>query len=141
MNGSISSFFVGVPGGLIMSFIAFSIVFIVIIGLMLVMMGMKHVCGAIDGMHKPQQSAPAAPAPAAPAPAAPAAPVQAQAAAPAAQPAPAAAADDELLAVITAAIAAACGPTARVISYSPVKVPASSAWKNVGRLQNTEGLY
>lgn len=116
MNGSISSFFVGVPGGLIMSFIAFSIVFIVIIGLMLVMMGMKHVCGAIDGMHKPQQSAPAAPA-------------------------PAAAADDELLAVITAAIAAACGPTARVISYSPVKVPASSAWKNVGRLQNTEGLY
>lgn len=136
MNGSISSFFVGVPGGLIMSFIAFSIVFIVIIGLMLVMMGMKHVSGAIDGMHKPQQSAPAAPAPAAPA-----APVQAQAAAPAAQPAPAAAADDELLAVITAAIAAACGPTARVISYSPVKVPASSAWKNVGRLQNTEGLY
>lgn len=136
MNGSISSFFVGVPGGLIMSFIAFSIVFIVIIGLMLVMMGMKHVCGAIDGMHKPQQSAPAAPAPAAPA-----ASVQAQAAAPAAQPAPAAAADDELLAVITAAIAAACGPTARVISYSPVKVPASSAWKNVGRLQNTEGLY
>lgn len=136
MNGPISSFFVGVPGGLIMSFIAFSIVFIVIIGLMLVMMGMKHVCGAIDGMHKPKQSAPAAPAPAAPA-----APAKAQAAAPAAQPAPATAADDELLAVITAAIAAACGPAARVISYSPLKVPASSAWKNVGRLQNTEGLY
>ncbi len=134
MNGPISSFFVGVPGGLIMSFIAFSIVFIVIIGLMLVMMGMKHVCGAIDGMHKPKPSAPTAPAPA-PAPAK--APVQAQAAAPA----PAAAADDELLAVITAAIAAACGPTARVISYSPVKAPAASAWKSVGRLQNTEGLY
>ena len=132
MNGPISSFFVGVPGGLIMSFIAFSIVFIVIIGLMLVMMGMKHVCGAIDGMHKPKPTAPAAPAPA------PAkAPVQAQAAAPT----PAAAADDELLAVITAAIAAACGPTARVISYSPVKAPAASAWKSVGRLQNTEGLY
>ena len=134
MNGSISSFFVGVPGGLIMSFIAFSIVFIVIIGLMLVMMGMKHVCGAIDGMHKPKPSAPAAPAPA---PASAKAPVQAQAAAPA----PAAAADDELLAVITAVIAAACGPTARVISYSPVKAPAASAWKSVGRLQNTEGLY
>ena len=134
MNGSISSFFVGVPGGLIMSFIAFSIVFIVIIGLMLVMMGMKHVCGAIDGMHKPKPTAPAAPAPA-PAPAK--APVQAQAAAPA----PAAAADDELLAVITAVIAAACGPTARVISYSPVKAAAASAWKSVGRLQNTEGLY
>ena len=113
MNGSISSFFVGVPGGLIMSFIAFSIVFIVIIGLMLVMMGMKHVCGAIDGMHKPKPSAPAAPAPA-PAPAK--APVQAQAAAPA----PAAAADDELLAVITAAIAAACGPKVRKPSSASI---------------------
>ena len=53
-TGSISSYFVGVPGGLIMSFIAFSIVFIVIVGLMLVMMGMKHVCSAIDNMNKPK---------------------------------------------------------------------------------------
>lgn len=134
MNGSISSFFVGVPGGLIMSFIAFSIVFIVIIGLMLVMMGMEYVCGAIDAIKAAKQNAPAASAPSAPA-----APAKAVAA-PAA-PAPAAAADDELLAVITAAIAAACGPAARVISYSPVKAPASSAWKNMGRLQNVEGLY
>lgn len=127
-GSSISSYFVGVPGGLIMSFIAFSIVFIVIVGLMLVMMGMKYVCTAIDNMNKPKPAAPAqsspAPAPAAPASAAPAAAVSA---------------DDELLAVISAAIMAACGSTARVVAFSPVKAPASSAWKNVGRLQNTEG--
>ena len=122
-TGSISSYFVGVPGGLIMSFIAFSIVFIVIVGLMLVMMGMKHVCSAIDNMNKPK----------------PAAPAQSSAAPASAPSAPAAPADDELLAVISAAIMAACGSTARVVAFSPVKAPASSAWKNVGRLQNTEG--
>lgn len=122
---SISSYFVGVPGGLVMSFIAFSIVFIVIVGLMLVMMGMKYFCTAIDNMNKPKPAQPAsAQAPAAPAAAAPAA---------------ATSADDELLAVISAAIMAACGSTARVVAFSPVKAPAPSAWKNVGRLQNTEG--
>lgn len=132
MEGPISSFFVGVPGGLIMSLIAFSIVFIVIIGLMLVMMAMKHISGAIDSVGKKQ-----------PAPSTPAAPAQTQAAPqmPAQASAVQATADDELLAVITAAIAAACGPAARVISFSPVKAPAASAWKNVGRLQNNEGLF
>ena len=117
MTGHISSYFVGVTGGLTMSFIAFSIVFIVIVGLMLVMMGMKHVCAAIDNMSKPKPATTAQPSPAA----------------------PAAPADDELLAVISAAIMAACGSTARVVAFSPVKAPVSTAWKNVGRLQNTEG--
>ena len=121
MTGHISSYFVGVTGGLTMSFIAFSIVFIVIVGLMLVMMGMKHVCAAIDNMSKPKPATTAQPSPAAPA--APAAAVSA----------------DELLAVISAAIMAACGSTARVVAFSPVKAPVSTAWKNVGRLQNTEG--
>lgn len=126
-GSSISPYFVGVSGGLTMSLIAFSIVFIVIVGLMLVMMGMKHVCSAIDSMGKPKPAATAqpSPAPAAPAPAAPAAAVSAD--------------DDELLAVISAAIMAACGSTARVVAFSPVKAPAPTAWKNVGRLQNTEG--
>ncbi len=132
MTSSISSYFVGVPGGLLMSLIAFSIVFIVIIGLMLVMMGMKHICAAIDAVQKQKETAKAAPA----------APAKAAAPAPAA-PAKATAADTdgELLAVITAAIAAACGPAARVISFAPIRVPAASGWKSVGRLQNTEGLY
>ncbi|MCD8392896.1 MAG: OadG family protein [Cloacibacillus porcorum] len=122
MTGHISSYFVGVTGGLTMSFIAFSIVFIVIVGLMLVMMGMKHVCAAIDNMSKPKPATTAQPSPA---PAAPAAAVSAD--------------DDDLLAVISAAIMAACGSTARVVAFSPVKAPVSTAWKNVGRLQNTEG--
>ena len=130
MEGHISSYFVGVPGGLIMSFIAFSIVFIVILGLMLLMMGLEHVCDAIDSVGKSKNNA---------APAQKAAP-----AAPAAGPAPAqaaAAAEDsgELLAVISDAIMAACGATARVTAFAPAKAPASTAWKNVGRLQNTEG--
>ena len=129
MTEHISTYFTGVTGGLTMSLIAFSIVFIVIIGLMLVMMGMKHVCNIIDNMHAPK---PATPAPSAPAPAA--APV-AQAAAPA----QASAENDELLAVISAAIMAACGANARVVAFSPVKAPASSAWRNVGRIQNSEG--
>lgn len=111
-----------------MSLIAFSIVFIVIVGLMLVMMAMKHVCSMIDNLHKPKPAAaPAAPA-AAPSAQAPVAPASAPAAA-----------DDELLAVISAAIMAACGSTARVVAFSPVKAPAQSAWKSVARLQNTEG--
>ena len=129
MQSSISSFFVGVPGGLIMSCIAFSIVFIVIMGLMFVMMGMKYVCNAIDNVGKAKAAAPAQKAAPAPAPAAPA---------PAAQ-AAAAADDGELLAVISAAVAAACGATARVVAFAPVKAPAPTAWKNAGRFQNTEG--
>lgn len=111
-----------------MSLIAFSIVFIVILGLMLVMMGMEHICGIIDRMHAPKPAAAPASAPAAK-PAAPAA----------AAPVQAAAQDDELLAVISAAIMAACGASARVVAFSPVRAPAPSAWKNVGRIQNSEG--
>ncbi len=112
-----------------MSLIAFSIVFLVIIGLMLVMMGMKHICRAIDNMHAPKPAAAPAAAPAAPQASAQAAPVQAAAAAE----------DDELLAVISAAVMAACGSSARVVSFSPVKAPLGSAWKNIGRIQNSEG--
>ncbi|MEG1824060.1 MAG: OadG family protein [Cloacibacillus sp.] len=124
----LSTYFTGVTGGLTMSLIAFSIVFIVILGLMLVMMGMKHLCRAIDNMHAPKAAAPVSPA----------APAAAKAAAPAAS-VQAAAADNELLAVISAAIMAACGSTARVVAFSPVKAPVSSSWKNIGRIQNSEG--
>ena len=110
-----------------MSMIAFSIVFIVITGLMLIMMSMKHICSAIDGCKK----APAA----APAPAtAPASPAAKAVAAPAAED------DGVLLAVISAAISAMCGSAARVVSFAPVKAPAGSSWKLVGRIQNAEGI-
>ncbi|MDD4159733.1 MAG: OadG family protein [Synergistaceae bacterium] len=125
-ESAIASHFTGVGGGLVMSMIAFSVVFLVIIGLMLIMMGMKHVCKAIDGFNKK--------APAAPAPSVPAAPAAKAVAAPAAED------DGEIMAVISAAIAAMCGNTARVVSFAPVKAPAGSSWKFVGRFQNAEGF-
>ena len=126
---SISSNFVGVSGGLLMSVIAFSIVFLVIVGLMFVMMGVKSLAAAIDGAGN------TAPAPAAPSPAAPAVAVSA--------PIVAATGDDsELAAVISAAIAAVCGGSARVISFSPVNAQGgnSTLWRASGRFQNSEGF-
>lgn len=122
---SISSFFVGVPGGLVMSMIAFSIVFIVIAGLMFVMMGMEYLCKAVDGIGKkaPEASQTSAPV------------------APAAKAVAVSSGDEgELLAVITAAIAATCGAGARVLSFAPVKAPVASGWKFMSRVQNAEGF-
>ena len=127
MTNSVSSYFVGVPGGLVMSMIAFSIVFIVIIGLMLLMMGMTHICSAIDG---PKKAAPAQ----APVAGVQSAPVAHAVAAPTAED------DGELLAVITAAIYAMCGTGTKVLSFAPSKAPAASSWKLMGRVQNTEGF-
>lgn len=126
MENSVSSYFVGVQGGLVMSLIAFSIVFIVITGLMLTMMGMKHVCRAIDGTKKTKEESSLKTA----------APVSTAAKAVAVSPE-----DDSLLiAVISAAICAMCGTAARVVSFSPVKAPAGTSWKLMGRIQNTEGF-
>lgn len=126
-QSALAAHFTGVGGGLVMSLIAFSIVFIVIMGLMFIMMGMKHVCRAIDGCKKAPVSAPAAPS----APASPAAKAVAV---------PAVGDDGELLAVISAAIAAMCGSAARVVSFAPAKAPAGSSWKFIGRIQNAEGF-
>ncbi len=127
---SISSHFVGAFGGLVMSCIAFSIVFLVIVGLMLVMMGTKILAHTIEGKGKgaAQPSAPAGGTP----PSTPSAP---------STPAAAVAVDDgELIAVISAAVAACCGGAARVISFSPVTKHAATTWRVTGRLQNTEGF-
>lgn len=108
-----------------MSFIAFSIVFIVIVGLMLLMMALEYFCDAIDKVGKKKPAG--APAAKAPAPAKPAAAV-------------AQSDDGELLAVITAAVVAACGSAARVVSFRPVQAPVPTSWKTLGRLRNSEGL-
>jgi len=127
MEMSISSHFVGPVGGLIMSLIAFSIVFIIITGLMFMMMALKHFCKAIEsvGGSKETVQKPSAPASSA---------AKAVAAAP----------DDsaELLAVISAAIAAMCGSSARVVGFAPanIKTPILTNWKFVGRMQNIEGF-
>lgn len=118
-----------------MSMIAFSIVFLVIIGLMLTMIAIKYLAAAIEGgkgngsgngnkaVAAPQQQAPAAPS----------APAKAVAARPED--------DGVLMAVISAAIAATLGSAARVIAFSPVvKAPASTSWKFVAKMSNIEGF-
>lgn len=117
-----------------MSMIAFSIVFIVIIGLMLIMMSIKYMAAAIDGksggngqkaVNVPKQATPAASS-------APSAPVKAVAAS---------ADEGELLAVISAAITAMCGSAARVVAFSPVtQTPAVTSWKFASRISNREGF-
>lgn len=136
MTGSVSSYFVGVKGGLVMSMIAFSIVFLVIFGLMFIMISTKYLAAAIEAKGKngggdggnnvgagvPQQAS------------APTAPVQATAV-------PASEDEGELMAVISAAISAMCGTAARVVAFSPAaKTPAPTNWKFVARISNTEGF-
>lgn len=116
-----------------MSMIAFSIVFLVIVGLMLMMIAIKYLAAVIEGGkgngNKAGVSASQAPS----APASPSAPAQAVAVQ--------SEDDGELLAVISAAIAAVCGNAARVIAFSPVvKAPAVTSWKFVARMSNTEGF-
>lgn len=115
-----------------MSMIAFSIVFIVIIGLMLIMMSIKYMAAAIDGKSGGNGGK--------------AVDIQKPSAAPAASSAPVkavAASEDEgeLLAVISAAIAAVCGSAARVVAFSPVtQTPVATSWKFASRISNREGF-
>ena len=126
--GTIASNFVGLKGGLLMSVIAFSTVFIVIAGLMLMMMALKAFATSVTSR---EQAAAQTPAPASTQ--TPTGPTRAVAA-PAAD-------DSELIAVLTAAIAAACGASARIVSFTPAAPRRqSSPWRMTGMLQNSEGF-
>ncbi|MEG1642046.1 MAG: OadG family protein [Synergistaceae bacterium] len=114
MEGHIASYFTGVSGGLTMSMIAFSIVFIVITGLMLTMMGMKHICAWIDGIGKPKPTKKETTT------------IKETSSND----------DGELLAIITAAIVASCGKAVRIISYAPVREPSRSPWKFASKMNN-----
>ncbi|MDL2263278.1 OadG family protein [Synergistaceae bacterium OttesenSCG-928-I11] len=127
----VSGHFTGFFGGTLMSLIAFSIVFLVCIGLMLMMMALKHFSAYVDKANAAKE-AKAAAAVAAPA-AAPTPPARVSAVA--------AEDEDEIVAVITAAIVASCGAGAKIRSIKPVAPrAAASAWRMTGILQNTEGL-
>lgn len=127
---NVSSHFVGPAGGILMSLIAFSVVFLVVAGLMLIMMATKMLAGAVDGRSKPAPSSPSkAPVSAAPAPAAATAPgVGAQ--------------DDlDLVAVITAAVAACAGRPVSVRSVRPLQARSfGGAWRAMARVEGMEGL-
>ena len=122
--------FVGISGGLFMSMIAFSIVFLVIMGLMLVMMGTKMLAQSIEGTGQKAPATASAPAP------------SSVAASVATAPQTVAADNDELIAVLAAAVASICGGSARIVSFAPTTGAAgkgNSFWKADGRDQNMEG--
>jgi Na+-transporting methylmalonyl-CoA/oxaloacetate decarboxylase gamma subunit len=133
MSGDIASSFVGWQGGILMSVIAFSIVFLVIAGLMFMMMALKVVAKAINP-DKPA-AAPVESANTAPRPPAVTAAVRYE---------PPASDDGDLVAVFAAAIADMSGHAAAVLSYAPVEMtlrrPSASVWKMAGILSNSRGL-
>ena len=134
---SIHDHFVGPMGGVLMSLIAFSIVFLVIMGLMLVMMATKMVAQAVDSRGKASGSAVS--------PASSAAGSGAAAPAPAAAPGPSAigiapSEDLELVAVITASLCALMGRPVAVKSVRPMPAASVGHWRTMAKLDNLEGF-
>ncbi|MDR3355161.1 MAG: OadG family protein [Synergistaceae bacterium] len=129
--------FEGAFGGFAMSVIAFSIVFLVIAGLMLVMMLLKQVAASIENTSKPEKPE-IKPQPGT-------APAQSSAvSAPAESQAnliqEASDDDGELVAVITAAISATLGTGVRVLGFTQTRNRPVSAWRINGRIDNLEGF-
>ncbi|EHM10615.1 Oxaloacetate decarboxylase, gamma chain [Thermanaerovibrio velox DSM 12556] len=134
---SIHDHFVGPMGGVLMSLIAFSIVFLVIVGLMLVMMATKMVAQAIDSRGKASGSSGS--------PASTVAGPGASAPTPAGAPGPSAvgiapAEDLELVAVITASLCALMGRPVAVKSLRPLPASPVSHWRAMAKLENLEGF-
>jgi hypothetical protein len=137
METSIASHFIGARGGLMMSIIAFCIVFVVIFVLMLLMMALKHFSVELNDYLEFKAGQKGAKEPAAPL----AAPTPAVAYSP---PPTQAGDEDELVAVLTAAIAASCGPGAVVLGYAPsaerAAFRATPPWRAASIQQNSLGL-
>jgi Na+-transporting methylmalonyl-CoA/oxaloacetate decarboxylase gamma subunit len=139
--GLIASNFIGWKGGVLMSIIAFSIVFLVIVGLMLMMMALKSFANMFTSIEASDNTPKAASA----APASPAGPslTSAVPTAAAVQTGPASSDDEEeLAAILTAAISAACGFDAVIRSFAPVFEGARgsmSAWRMSSISQNSQG--
>jgi Na+-transporting methylmalonyl-CoA/oxaloacetate decarboxylase gamma subunit len=125
---NLASHFTGVGGAIVLALIAFSVVFMVLAGLSLIIAGLQHFTKAIEGMSQ-KKSAPAS--------------------SPAAKSAPAKAVSvagenkDQLVAVITAAIAATAGPGFKITGIRPVlnvRKDYTRGWKSHSRLDNLEGF-
>jgi hypothetical protein len=127
---TIASHFVGIQGGVMMSLIAFSIVFLVTGGLMLLMMALKIFSGGPENPAAGNTSPKAAQPAAAPANETPRGTSLASSQD-----------DGELVAVITAAVAASLGRTVTVASFAPAAaIERPSVWRVTGRLDNMEGF-
>jgi len=135
---TLSSHFQGIPGGIVMSLIAFSIVFIALSGLCLMIYGVKFVAAAADVSARAKKDAKSAKADA------PKGTPVVQAVAVAPVPAAVPGEEDEtLLAVIGAAIAATLGGGHAVRSVRPVKAASpclGGMWKGSARIETMEGL-
>jgi hypothetical protein len=134
----LASHFVGAGGAVILALIAFSIVFLVLVGLSLVIRGNKLLATALDNK-KRNKAAKVEPAPSKPAApsvvsVAPAASVQVQGED-----------EDELIAVLTAAVVATLGSAVTVTNVRPVfavsrQTGSGSGWRTLARTCNLEGL-
>ena len=135
---SLHSHFNGLAGGAILSVIAFSVVFLALGGLCLIIYGVKYLAAAVDSTARAKGNAKAAKADAPKGtPVAPAVSVQAPAAA------VAAGEDENLLAVIGAVIASTMGGGFAVRSVRPVGAAPSSLggmWKGSARFETMEGF-
>ena len=133
MGPSTAANFSGTSGGIIMSLISFSIVFLVCAGLMGLMMSLKYVVRVFEEKEKKSQSGetPSAAKP------------------PVGEPYLAQATPDdegELVAVITAAVTAAFGNSVRLTDIRPSAIALappptfSSIWKMASRIENNKGI-
>jgi len=130
---SVSSYFAGSFGGIIMSLIAVSIVFLVIIGLMLLMMCLKHFAKMVEPKEtcKPMETEPV---------------IVYEPVTKAMTTVNESLADDELVAVITAAITAFTGTAANILSFAPSNQNetrtgrGTPAWRMTSILLNSKGL-
>ena len=133
----LSSHFQGIPGGVVMSLIAFSIVFISLTGLCLMIYGVKYIAAAVDASAKAKGNAKAAKADA---------PKGTQVVHTVAATAPAAAVtageDENLLAVIGAVLASTLGGGFAVKSVRPLVLPSrlGGIWKGASRIESLEGF-
>ena len=133
----LSSHFQGIPGGVVMSLIAFSIVFIALTGLCLMIYGVKYIAAAVDASSKAKNNAKAAKSDA---------PKGTQVVHAVAATAPAAAVtageDENLLAVIGAVLASTLGGGFAVKSVRPLVLPSrlGGIWKGASRIESLEGF-
>lgn len=129
----LSDHFQGPLGAVVLSLIAFSVVFLVLMALMLLLIGVKHLAGLVDAV----KAAKEAQAQAVKASKAPSSPKEAPRAVARVQES-----GDQLIAVLTAAIAAGGLENFRISSVRPAVAVAdslTSGWKRLSRLDNLEG--
>lgn len=118
----IASNFAGIKGGLVLSLISFSIVFLLIAILMFLLMVLHKACHKFFAEKENTM------------------PKNAEKWLSAKE--NTATADEELVAVLTAAVAEFSGGDARVVSFAPsaTVAPTKSCWKNTARTENFERM-